>query len=35
MHDCKDNAANLTAVVEYLKGQKARFVTMTQAITEL
>ncbi len=34
MHDCVDNAVNLTHVVDYLKKQSARFVTMTQLITE-
>lgn len=35
MHDCVDNATNLRHVVDYLKKQNARFVTMTQLITEL
>jgi len=35
MHDCVDNATNLLHVVDYLKKQNARFVTMTQLITEL
>ncbi len=35
LHDCVDNAATLSATIEYLKGKNARFVTMTQLITEL
>lgn len=35
LHDCVDNATNLRHVVDYLKKQQARFVTMTQLVTEL
>ena len=35
LHDCKDNADNLRHVVDYLKKRGARFVTMTQLVTEL
>lgn len=35
MCDCTDNAENLRHVVSYLKQRKARFVTLTQLVTEL
>lgn len=35
LHDCSDNADNLTHVVSYLKQKEARFVTLTQLATEL
>jgi hypothetical protein len=33
--DCKDNADNVRHVVSYLKQKGARFVTLTQMVTEL
>jgi hypothetical protein len=33
--DCVDNADNLRHVVSYLKQHKARFVTLTQLVTEI
>ena len=33
--DCADNAQNLRHVIDYLKKKDARFVTMTQLVTEL
>jgi hypothetical protein len=35
LHDCQDNADNLRHVLDYLKKQGARFVTLTQLATEL
>ena len=35
LHDSVDNAVNLKHVVDYLKKHNARFVTMTQLVTEL
>ncbi len=35
MCDCVDNAENLRHVLSYLKQQGARFVTLTQLVTEL
>ncbi len=35
MCDCKDNAENLKHVIDYLKKKEARFVTLTQLVTEL
>ena len=35
MCDCEDNAENLHHVVSYLKQRGARFVTLTQLVTEL
>ena len=35
MCDCADNADNLKHVIDYLKKKEARFVTLTQLVTEL
>ena len=35
LHDCVDNAQNLRHVLDYLKKREARFVTLTQLVTEL
>ncbi len=35
MHDCIDNAHALTQTVHYLRQRKARFVTLTQLVSEL
>jgi hypothetical protein len=35
LHDCQDNSENLRQVVHYLKQKGARFVTLTQMVSEL